>query len=82
MNSNLFHNIGNIVSLVLAGATAVLIATGCTQLPTGVLECANSSINPAWTTAAIAVIQVLKMTVNVIRDGWSGLTKPQPPVEQ
>ena len=35
MNSNLFHNIANIVMVVLAAATAALLATGCTSLPDG-----------------------------------------------
>jgi len=82
MNSNLFHNIANIASLVLAGATGIMIASGCTTLPTGGLECSKSFINPAWTTWAIMGIQGLKILVNVVRDGFSGLTKPQPPVQQ
>lgn len=83
MNSNLFHNIANIVSLVLAFGTAALVALGCTTVEaTGALECSQSSINPAWTTAAIGILQVMKLLVNTVRDGLSGLTKPQPPVEQ
>lgn len=82
MNSNFFHNIANIASLALAGATAVLLATGCTTLPTGVLECSGSWLDPRWTSALIVVLQAIKLGVNVIRDGISGLTKPQPPVEQ
>ena len=81
MNSNLFHNIANIASLVLAGATAVMIASGCTTLPTGGLECSASWINPAYTTYAIMALQGLKLVVNVVRDGISGLGKPQPPVQ-
>lgn len=82
MNSNLFHNIANVASLVLAGATAVLIASGCTTLPTGGLECSGSWINPVWTTYGVMALQGLKIAVNVVRDGFGGLTKPQPPVEQ
>lgn len=81
MNSNLFHNIANIASLVLAGATAVMIASGCTTLPTGGLECSASWINPAYTTYAIMALQGLKLVVNVVRDGIGGLSKPQPPVQ-
>lgn len=81
MNSNLFHNIANVASLVLAAATAALLATGCTTLPTGTLECSQSWINPTYTTVGIVVLQGLKLVVNVIRDGISGLTKPQPPVQ-
>lgn len=81
MNSNLFHNLANTASLVLAGATAVLIASGCTALPTGALECSGSWINPAYTSIGVMVLQGLKLAVNVVRDGISGLTKPQPPVQ-
>lgn len=81
MNSNLFHNLANIASLVLAGATAVLIASGCTTLPTGGLECSASWISPVYTTYGIMALQGLKIVVNVVRDGISGLVKPQPPVQ-
>lgn len=82
MNSNLFHNVANIASLVLALGTAVLLWSGCTATITGSFDCSASFINPAYTTAAIAGLQVVKMAVNVVRDGWAGLTKPQPPVEK
>lgn len=81
MNSNMFHNIANIASLVLAGATAALLASGCTTLPTGAIECSGSWINPAYTTIGITVLQGLKIAVNVLRDGISNLFKPQPPVQ-
>lgn len=82
MNSNLFHNIANVATLVLAIGTVTLLWSGCTATVAGSLDCTDSFINPAYTTAAIGALQVLKMGVNVVRDGWSGLTKPQPPVEQ
>lgn len=82
MNSNTFHNIANIASLVLAAGTAVLIASGCTPLPTGSIECSQSWINPTYTAAAVAGLQAVKLAVNVVRDGISGLIKPQPPVEK
>lgn len=82
MNSNLFHNIANVASLVLALGTAALLWAGCTATVTGSFDCSESFINPTYTTAAIGALQILKMGVNVVRDGWSGLTKPQPPVEQ
>lgn len=81
MNSNLFHNIANIASLVLAGATAVLIASGCTQSAAGALDCTGSFISPTYTAYAVMALQGLKLAVNVVRDGFSGLTKPQPPVQ-
>lgn len=82
MNSNLFHNLANAASLILAAGTAALIASGCTTLPTGAMDCSASWINPAWTTAAIAALQLVKIGVNVFRDGFSGLAKPQPPVKK
>lgn len=82
MNSNLVHNILNIAIALLAGLTAILIATGCTTLPTGVLECSKSWISPSATTILIAVMGVSKTLINVVRDGFKGLTKPQPPVQQ
>ena len=81
MNSNLFHNIANVASLVLAAATAVLLASGCTQSAAGAVDCSGSWINPAYTTYAIMGLQGLKLAVNVLRNGFSGLSKPQPPVQ-
>lgn len=82
MNSNLFHNLANIASLILAMLTAGLMATGCVTLPTGSLECSASWIDPTYTTIAIGVVQALKIGVNIVRDGITGLTKPQPPVKK
>jgi len=80
INSNLFHNIANILSLLLAAGTAILMTSGCVTLPTGAFDCSGSWLNPAYTTGAIALIQTLKMIVNIARDGLNGLNKPQPPV--
>lgn len=82
MNSNLFHNVANVASLALALGTATLLWSGCTLTAVGSFDCSTSFINPAYTTGAIAALQVIKMGVNVVRDGISGLTKPQPPVQQ
>jgi hypothetical protein len=81
MNSNLFHNILNVLIAVTAALTAFLLATGCTTLPTGTLECSESWINPTWSTIAITVMGVAKSLVNIARDGFGGLVKRQPPVE-
>lgn len=81
MNSNLFHNIANILSLLLAAGTAVLLASGCTVTPAGGFDCVGSWINPAYTTAAIAGVQAIKLVVNIVRDGLAGLSKTQPPVK-
>lgn len=81
MNSNLFHNILNVAIAGLAAATAFLLATGCTALPTGAVECSQSWINPTYTTVAVAALSALKTAINVVRDGFSGLFKAQPPVK-
>lgn len=80
MNTNLFHNILNVVIALTAAATAFLLATGCVTLPNGNLSCDESWINPAWTTALVAGLGIVKTFTNVIRDGFSGLFKEQPPV--
>lgn len=80
MNSNLFHNIANVASLVLAGLTGILVASGCVSLPTGGMDCSGSWISPAVTSFAIMGLQGLKLVVNVVRDGLGGLVKEQPPV--
>jgi len=81
MNSNLFHNIANIAMIVIAGVTAVLTAMGCTTL-SGELECSNITfLSPTVATLIITAIGVLKMLVNIVRDGVSGLAKRQPPVQ-
>lgn len=81
MNTNAFHNAANIASLLLAGATAMLLASGCSQNAAGVFDCSQSWINPTYTTAAIAGLQAVKLVVNLIRDGLGGLIKPQPPIQ-
>lgn len=80
MNTNLFHNLANAAIIILAAVTAGLLATGCTTLDTGMLECSQSFISPTLAAWIITGLGVLKVIVNVLRDGFSGLTKPQPPV--
>jgi len=81
VNTNLFHNIANVTSLALAAVTAVLLASGCSQNADSMFDCSQSWINPAYTTAAIAGLQVIKIIVNILRDGLDGLARPQPPVK-
>ncbi|AGB73749.1 MULTISPECIES: hypothetical protein [Rhizobium] len=81
-NTNAIHNLPNILIAVLAAVTAFLIATGCTQLTTGLLECSQSWISPTYTAAIVAVLGASKTLINVVRDGFGGLIKPQPPVEK
>lgn len=65
---------------VTAGATAFLIATGCTELPGGVVEYSASWVDPKITTGLIAGTGLVKTLINVGRDGIGGLIKRQPPV--
>jgi hypothetical protein len=81
MNSNLIHNILNVLIAVSAGVTALFLATGCTTLASGALECSQSWINPSIAAIAITAMGVLKVVINVVRDGFGGLVKPQPPVD-
>lgn len=81
MNSNLFHNLVNIATLLIAMVTAILVATGCVEGPDGSLSCEGSFIPVEWTTWLIAALMAIKMLVNIARDGLSGLTKKQPPVQ-
>jgi hypothetical protein len=81
MNSNLFHNVLNVVIAALGGFTAVLLATGCTTLAGGDIECSRSFISPEYTSIAVAALGALKMVINITRDGLRGLVKPQPPVK-
>lgn len=82
MNSNLFHNILNVAMILIAGATAVLTAMGCVTLPTGDLECTDTMfLSPVTATAIVTGLGIVKMLVNVARDGFAGLAKKQPPVE-
>ena len=82
MNSNLFHNIANVAMIVIAGLTAVLTSMGCTTLPSGELECTDIMfLTPELAAWIITGLGVLKMIVNIVRDGIGGLVKKQPPVE-
>lgn len=81
MNTNAFHNFLNVLIALVAFVTTILIATGCTALPNGTLECSQSWINPVWTSAIVAGMGILKSVINIARDGFAGLVKRQPPVE-
>lgn len=66
MNSNLFHNIGN----VIIGAAGTIAMVDPTLLP------------PNIAVPVAAVVAIAKIIVNVKRDGVSGLAAPQPPVQK
>ncbi|WFU07630.1 hypothetical protein QA646_09830 [Rhizobium sp. CB3090] len=80
LNTNALHNVLNILIILSALLVAILLATGCTQLGDGTLECSRSFIGPSYTAYVVAALGVLKIVINITRDGLSGLVKPQPPI--
>lgn len=80
MNTNLMHNLLNIAIALISGASAFLLATGCTSMVNGQLDCSASWINPAWAAAIASGLAVMKLVINAARDGFPGMAKPQPPV--
>lgn len=46
--------------------TTVLLATGCTALASGGLECSKSLISPEYSSFAIAGLGLLKTVINVV----------------
>ena len=46
-NTNTFHNILNVLIALSASMIAILLATGCTQLADGTLECPSPSLAQA-----------------------------------
>lgn len=80
INSNMIHNILNVVIAVVGVITAFLIATGCVATETGALECSSSWVDPKITAVLITFLALTKTVMNVFRDGVTGLTRQQPPV--
>ncbi|MFT4182664.1 MAG: hypothetical protein QM636_12190 [Rhizobium sp.] len=80
LNTNTIHNVLNILISLSALFVAVLLATGCSQFGDGMLECSQSFLSPQITAFAIAGLSAFKIVINIVRDGMSGLVKPQPPV--
>jgi len=80
LNTNTIHNLLNILISLSALFVAVLLATGCSQFGDGMLECSQSFLDPKITVFVIAVLSAVKVAINIVRDGLSGLVNPQPPV--
>lgn len=77
MNLNMIHNI---INVLIAALGALLIASGCVAAATGALDCTGSWIPPEISVVAITALSVLKVVMNIFRDGLTGLWKVQPPV--
>ncbi len=67
MNTNLLHNVLNLVSALL-GAMAVY-------------DWSSFGLPAATIAMIMGVISFAKLAVNVFRDGFAGLAKAQPPVK-
>lgn len=79
-NTNTIHNVLNVAIILLV---ALLIASGCTQdTVSGAIECSKSWIPASITVWLIGTAAALKVAMNLVRDGLTGLTKPQPPVQK
>lgn len=79
-NTNMLHNVLNVLIALSGSLIAILLATGCTQVADGTVECSQSFISPGFAAIAVAGLSALKIAVNIMRDGVAGLIKPQPPV--
>lgn len=79
MNLNMVHNI---INIVIAALSALLVTSGCVENAAGALDCTASWIPRELTVIAIGLLSVLKVAMNIFRDGFGGLWKVQPPVQK
>lgn len=70
MNANLFHNILNIAFLIIG----VLVTFDWTVFGF------DAAVTVKIVGALVLVQSLLKLGINITRDGVAGLVKPQPPV--
>lgn len=71
MNTNFFHNLLNVIGLII-GSILLVDWTGL-GLSAETAAVISSSL--------LVADKVIKLTINISRDGVSGLVKRQPPVE-
>lgn len=82
MNTNTIHNILNALLAIMGVATSILVSMGCTNVADK-LDCSASTAPEwllPWVVGAAGVIGTIKVIMNLVRDGFSGLFKQQPPV--
>jgi hypothetical protein len=79
MNSNLVHNVLNVLIAISGLGAALLLAFGCVDVA-GTYDCSKAVISPTWLGLAAGMLGALKTIINIGRDGFGGLVKPQPPV--
>lgn len=71
MNANMLHNILNLVGLIIG----ILITYDWTQLG---FTAEQAALIAGW---VLIGDKVVKLTINITRDGLTGLWKVQPPVK-
>jgi hypothetical protein len=74
-NSNVVHNVLN----VLMAVNGFILYLGCTSV-NGVASCTQTWIPASMAASIVAFGAVLKIVINIGRDGFGGLIKAQPPV--
>lgn len=83
MNTNSIHNIMNFILGAIGVAVPILVKLGCTETAAGTLDCSQASVPEwllPWLIGIAGAIGVIKLIMNLVRDGFSGLFKQQPPV--
>lgn len=78
MNTNLLHNILNVLMLTVGLATLL----GCTTTALGAIDCSGSWLGAQTGALLTSGFAFIKLAINVLRDGIGGLGKPQPPVSK
>lgn len=67
MNTNLIHNVLNIAMIVIAGLAG--------------FDFVGLGLDPVLAGKIVAGLATAKTIINVVRDGFAGLIKAQPPVQ-
>lgn len=76
LNTNFIHNLLNL----LMGVNAIILWAGCRVNEAGVASCEQAWIPPEIAMIILAIAAPLKIVINLVRDGFPGLFKQQPPV--
>lgn len=64
----MIHNVLNVAMIVVAGLAG--------------FDYVGLGLDPVLAGKIVATLGAVKMVINVLRDGVTGLTKPQPPVQK